>query len=785
MKKLLTIVAVALLLCLSVSAALAITYGGKMDIYQLEDALNDSTFVLPIGLGSSEEIKNLVLVDPSLAELKTKIHGKAAEAHVKGESVLTGKFVTVAITIEAEGHWWDVVEEEFNDCTKGGYRVWACTYPGCTASYKEELPAKPHVYKETNTATCTKGGNIVEQCNVCGKQKVDALGNPVFKKDPVTNEVIKTDALGHLVKANATKWTYNVDIKCNPDTQRLKDGTAYVVCDRCKGNIKAGETTYDADGADRTAEIDPIAIDQDNDALKVEAIRALPGLSKWDIKSAHSWHKDPYKVFEPTCTLAGGKTFYCDVCGWTIDEYDAKSKPLGHLYAIGNDYPCEMLNDWSWNYVSDVASANTYVEWTCGRCGQDVTAEVTVTDINYTATGALILTATDGKNTFNATIQHTDKVDSIAGYELDSAFYGYHWRGNLAEINAWSFSEEQLIAWCEEGQIVSNVHCLVCGRNDQSYKDLGHDWSDWKLDMEAGTGKKVFKRICNRCDSIQVKTAADVPCADDAHVWEVKDPTKLKCKDLNAGTTFICTVCGLEKVGEYPIADHVWEEIAVIKAATCTEAGSHVVRCANPGCKEYDTQDIPALGHKLTLVEEVPATCKDTGTAAYYVCDVCELKFSDAEGKTKITAPAVLAKTDDHKWDDGVVTVEATVEKVGEKTFTCTVCGKTKTEEIAKKPAPAEYKLEDVKYTGNILSGKLTHTEGALAEKLSIRVTFFLAGNIYMTNTATIYADGTFEAEGAGEIEAITLVAYAAEKVVNPADVEGLTKLDAKEIIVK
>ena len=37
-----------------------------------------------------------------------------------------------------------------------------------------------------------------------------------------------------------------------------------------------------------------------------------------------------------------------------------------------------------------------------------------------------------------------------------------------------------------------------------------------------------------------------------------------------------------------------------------------------------------------------------------------------------------------HKWDNGTVTREATYDKEGVKTFTCTVCGETKTESIAK-----------------------------------------------------------------------------------------------------
>jgi hypothetical protein len=139
-----------------------------------------------------------------------------------------------------------------------------------------------------------------------------------------------------------------------------------------------------------------------------------------------------------------------------------------------------------------------------------------------------------------------------------------------------------------------------------------------------------------------------------------------------------------------------------------------------------------------------------------------------------------------HVWDEGKETVKPTTETEGEKTFTCTICGATKTEKVAKLTPAAAYTLENVKFSGNILSGSIKHKDGTkVAEKLSIRVTFFTAGNNYMTTTATIYADGTFEAEGAGDIEAITLVAYATDKVVNPADVANLTKLDAKEIVVK
>ena len=67
------------------------------------------------------------------------------------------------------------------------------------------------------------------------------------------------------------------------------------------------------------------------------------------------------------------------------------------------------------------------------------------------------------------------------------------------------------------------------------------------------------------------------------------------------------------------------------------------------GGAAYNAQDIPsnvaatytAEGHvhKLTKVEEVPATCTKEGTHAYWKCEGCNTSFSDANGSGQITTP--------------------------------------------------------------------------------------------------------------------------------------------------
>ena len=129
----------------------------------------------------------------------------------------------------------------------------------------------------------------------------------------------------------------------------------------------------------------------------------------------------------------------------------------------------------------------------------------------------------------------------------------------------------------------------------------------------------------------------------------------------------------------------------------------------------------PPVGHRLTAVEKVPATCETAGVEAYWKCSVCGKLFSDAEGKTETTLEKLTIPATGHaygapawKWNDDFtasatftcsnddshvetvnaavtneVTTEATCEVDGVRTYTAKVTfeGKeytdTKTETIA------------------------------------------------------------------------------------------------------
>ena len=105
----------------------------------------------------------------------------------------------------------------------------------------------------------------------------------------------------------------------------------------------------------------------------------------------------------------------------------------------------------------------------------------------------------------------------------------------------------------------------------------------------------------------------------------------------------------------------------------------------------------PPVGHQLTAVEKVPATCETAGVEAYWKCSVCGKLFSDAEGKTETTMEKLAIPATGHaygapvwKWNDDftasatftcgnnashVETVNATVTNEVTTAATCEVDG--------------------------------------------------------------------------------------------------------------
>ena len=101
------------------------------------------------------------------------------------------------------------------------------------------------------------------------------------------------------------------------------------------------------------------------------------------------------------------------------------------------------------------------------------------------------------------------------------------------------------------------------------------------------------------------------------------------------------------------------KEGTITTAPTCTDSGKRSFTCSGCGMT-YSRKPISALGHDYTVQQS-------DGDNHWKKCSRC-----DATDTPKA-----------HQWDEGEVTTPATCTATGEKTYTCTVCNRTKKETLA------------------------------------------------------------------------------------------------------
>ena len=268
-------------------------------------------------------------------------------------------------------------------------------------------------------------------------------------------------------------------------------------------------------------------------------------------------------------------------------------------------------------------------------------------------------------------------------------------------------------ATCKAEGYTGDTYCTDCETkvsSGQAIPKIDHTWDNGKVTTEATcehTGVKTY--TCSVCGETKEE---ETPKTD--HTYDDGTVTKKPTCIETGIKTYTCTVCQKTKTEEIPATGHQHTEIRNKKEATCKDNGyTGDTYCKDCGTKlssgeviskkahDYEVKDrqeptcttdgyvlsvckacgdekqevLPATGHQHTEIRnKKEATCKAEGYTGDMYCKDCGEKLSD--GKT-------IAKTTKHTWDAGKVTKAATCTEKGVKTYTCTVCGATKTEEIA------------------------------------------------------------------------------------------------------
>lgn len=317
-------------------------------------------------------------------------------------------------------------------------------------------------------------------------------------------------------------------------------------------------------------------------------------------------------------------------------------------------------------------------------------------------------------------------------------------------------------ATCKAEGYTGDTYCTDCETkvsSGQAIPKTEHTWDSGKVTTKATcehTGVRTY--TCSVCGETKEE---EIPKTD--HTYDEGTVTKKPTCTETGIKTYTCTVCGATKTEEIAATGHQHTEVRNEKEATCTETGyTGDTYCKDCGVKlssgeviskkahDYEVKDrqkptcttdgyvlsvckvcgdekketLPATGHQHTEIRnKKEATCKAEGYTGDMYCKDCGEKLSD--GKT-------IAKTTEHTWDAGKVTKAATCTEKGVKTYTCTVCGATKTEEIAA--------------TGH------QHTEVRNKVKATCTKEGY-SGDVYCTDCGTKLSSGTEIARKAHEYE--------------------------------
>ncbi len=361
-----------------------------------------------------------------------------------------------------------------------------------------------------------------------------------------------------------------------------------------------------------------------------------------------------------TCTENGIKTYTCAGCS---DSYTESIPAAGHKWTAAD---CDSAKTCSvckktdgsplgHNYSSKITKVATCTEkgiktYTCSRCSHSYTEaiekgphkEVTIPAVEATCaktgltagkkcsvcnTITVVQTTTEKKpHTWTAADCDSAKTCSVCGASDGSAL-GHNYSSKITKA-----------ATCTE----KGIKTYTCSRCSHSYTEAIEKVPHKEVTIPAveatcaKTGLTAGKK-CSVCNTI---TVAQTTTSKKAHTWTAADCDSAKT----------CSVC--KKTDGSPLGHNYSSKIT--KAATCTENGIKTYTCSR--CSDSYTESIPAAGHKWTA-----ADCDSAKT-----CSVCKKTDGSPLG---------------HNYSSKI-TKAATCTENGIKTYTCSRCSDTYTENI-------------------------------------------------------------------------------------------------------
>lgn len=321
--------------------------------------------------------------------------------------------------------------------------------------------------------------------------------------------------------------------------------------------------------------------------------------------------------------------YYSCLCGEKGTETFAYGEPVGHTFSP----------EWT---------VNADYHWHADTCGHpDVTSDYGPHTWDAGVVAVQPTHTSEGTKVYTCTVCGAQKSEMLPA-SADHVFDQQNTDAKYLKAAATCTSPAEYYYSCICGQIGTETF--------YSGEAKGHSFSDqWNCDENNHWRPAT-------CEHTDEKGSFG------PHRWDDGMITKNAGHNVDGEKVYTCVDCGYKKTEVIPGQPHDYNQRVVDakylkSAATCTTPATYYYSCVCGAVGTETFTDGEAKGH--------------TFSDQWSYNEIQHWRAATCEHKDE------KIQVGDHIWNPGVITTQPTATTKGVKTYTCSVCGATKTEEVA------------------------------------------------------------------------------------------------------
>ena len=508
-----------------------------------------------------------------------------------------------------------------------------------------------HVHDLTHVdavaSTCHEEGNVEYwSCSKCGKLYADAAATRELTSVSAAIDPNNHDGNTELRNASVAtceKTGYTGDTYCLGCNAKLTTGTAIPKA-HSMTHVDAVPGTCKDNGTKEhwhCSKCNKDFADKDGNTV-------LTDLSTPKDPANHTGGTEVRNAFEATCVKPGytGDT-YCLGCNTKLTTGTELRKAHNTTHVDAIPATCK--------------TTGTVEHWHCNTCNKDFADEASTTALTDLTTPKDPTNHTGGTEVRSAAEATCEKT----GYTGDTYCLGCNAKLTTGTTipKAHSMTHADAVpGTCKDKGTKEHWHCSKCDKDfaDKDGDTVLTDLTTPKDPANHAGGTKIQDEApatctipgytgdtyCLGCNS-KLATGTVIPAG---HKLNHVEGVAATCKATGTAEHWHCTVCnenfsdadGKNLLSSLTLPIDPNNHVGGTRKENANDPGcdhpgyTGDIYCVSCDVKLADGQEVPA-GHTTTQVNEIPATCKDTGTAAHWHCTRCDKNFEDAAGTQELT----------------------------------------------------------------------------------------------------------------------------------------------------